>query len=65
MRSGGYFILVGTSDAVAYGVIPVSIKKLDERGLLEEKARQSRRSRSSVLNTPAQSRLTVSVVAAG
>ena len=31
-RSGGYFILVGTSDAVAYGAIPISIKKLDERG---------------------------------
>ena len=31
-RSGGYFILVGTSDAIAYGAIPVSIKKLDERG---------------------------------
>ena len=31
-RSGGYFISVWTTNAVAYGAIPISIKKLDERG---------------------------------
>jgi hypothetical protein len=33
-RSGGYFISVGITNAVAIGAIPISIKKLDEQGRL-------------------------------